>query len=220
VTRPAQLHDRLDDLQDQRGDEGLVQRGGRGGRVAEPPVCRLQLLSLRAERRELLPLDLRHQVERGDVVRCPRQGLHVDEGERVKPRGRVVATAGFQRRGDLEAGPHRLGEQLKQDLVLAGEVVVQRRLPDADPLGDLPGRRRGQALADEQAGRRVEYLLPRRHAGVARRAQPGTARAPPVPESRLWLARRASRVRHACDYRRTSCPQAGVAWLVQARQPP
>src|SRR5487761_766307 len=90
-------------------------------------------------------------------------------GARVQPGRGVVAAAGLQRRGDLETGPHRLGEQLEQDLVLAREVVVQRRLPDADAPGDLPGGRRGDALADEEPGRRVEYLLAGRHVGVARR---------------------------------------------------
>ena len=176
---------------------------GAGGRAAEPPVYRLQLRPLRPERRELLPLHLRHQVERGDVVRRVRQGPHVDEGERVQPGGGVVAAAGLQHRGDLQAWPHRLGEQLEQDLVLAREVVVQRRLPDADALGDLPGRRRGEALADEEPGRRVEYLLAWRDLGIARRPQPGAARAPPVLGRLFQLARRwASRVRHASDYLR------------------
>src|ERR1700733_10300643 len=52
VTGPAQMDDRLDDLHDQGRDEDLVQTGGRGGRTAEPPVYRLQLRPLRAERRK------------------------------------------------------------------------------------------------------------------------------------------------------------------------
>ena len=62
VTGPAQVDDRLDDLHDQRRDEGLIQARGRGGGSAEPPVHRLQLRPLRPERRKLLPLHLRHQV--------------------------------------------------------------------------------------------------------------------------------------------------------------
>ena len=46
-----------------------------------------------------------------------------------------------------------------QDLVLAGEVVVERGLGDAEALGDLPQRGAVVALLDEELGRHVEDAL-------------------------------------------------------------
>jgi len=175
-SRAAQLDDRLHELHQQRRGEGLVHAVAGRGRLPESPVERLQLRPLRPERRELPGLDLRHQVEDGDVVRGLGERRHVDQRQRVQSRRRVVAAPGLQPGGDPQARSHRLGEQLEEDLVLASEVVVQRRLPDADPLGDLPGGGRGEALADEQLRRGVEDLRAGRDLGVAGRPESWAAR--------------------------------------------
>jgi hypothetical protein len=180
-SRAAQLDDRLHELHQQGRGEGLVRAAAGRRRLPESPVHRLQLRPLPPERRELLALDLRHEVKDGDVVRGLREGRYVDQRQCVQPRRRIVTALSLQLSGDLEARPDRLGEQLEEDLVLAAEVVVQRGLADADPLGDLPGGGRRQALADEQLGGRVEDLRARRDLGVAGRTEPGTAGAPPDP---------------------------------------
>ena len=65
---------------------------------SESPVDRLQLRPLRAERRELLRLDLGRQVEGRDVVRGTGEGRHVDQRQRVQSRRRVVAAPRLQLR--------------------------------------------------------------------------------------------------------------------------
>ena len=70
-------------------------------------------------------------------------------------------------------------------------------------------------MAGEEPGRRVEYLLACWHVGIARRSQPGAARAPVLGRPCQLARRRAARVRHASDYLRPVARRP-----IHARQPP
>ncbi len=86
------------------------------------------------------------------------------------------ATAGVD---DVEGGADGRLQQLEEDLVLAGEVVVERGLPDADAVGDGPRRRGREAGLGEQRRRGVEDLLARVCAAVV--GGPGCGAVRPGP---------------------------------------
>ena len=98
------------------------------------------------------------------------------------------------RRGVVPHGVERLTAELveaqverHQDVGLAGEVVVDRRLGEAEPVGDLAERRLVVALRAEQLEGDVEDALPgRRRADPSRRSP--DPRAVPVgrPGPRSW----------------------------------
>ena len=103
---------------------------------------------------------VRQHVEHADVVVHVRKRAYVDENEQIK--GCLV----IERRHlvedllDLVRGrANRLTEQLDEDLVLAGEVVVEGRLADADTVGDLAGGRRREALGHEESRSSIEDLV-------------------------------------------------------------
>ena len=52
--------------------------------------------------------------------------------------------------------------QRHEDVVLGREVVVERRLGEAQPFGDLPQRGAVEALLDEQVEGHIEDALPGR----------------------------------------------------------
>ena len=76
--------------------------------------------------------------------------------------GELVARLPLAGRDLLEAAPHELDalvEQRREDLVLALEIPEQRRLRELTGLGDLLGRRRGEAALADQLARRVQHQL-------------------------------------------------------------
>src|SRR5882724_9542030 len=66
----------------------------------------------------------------------------------------------------------RARQQRVKDVVLGGEVVIQRGLPHADRVGDPTRRRAGVAEVGEQLRRRVEDLFARGLARPPRLLQP------------------------------------------------
>ena len=72
-------------------------------------------------------------------------------------------------------GADGLAQQRAQDVVLGLEVVVQRRLPDADRLGDGPGRGARVAQRGEQFACGVEDLVARGDAGTPLVVQAGAS---------------------------------------------
>jgi hypothetical protein len=113
----------------------------RSGRP-EAPVRRPQLGAFLTERVETFVLDLGVKVEHADVVGCAAQRprVHARQGVQRSGRSHVVRHPRLDRADELDTRSHRVAEQLDQDLVLAGEVVIQRLLPDADSVGDGPRR--------------------------------------------------------------------------------
>lgn len=98
--------------------------------------------------------------QRADVVRRLGECVDVDEGQQVE------GGLGGLRRGQLldllDAVDGRTDgslQELGEDLVLAGEVVVERRLPDPDLLGDLPGGGGRESFGDEQLRSGMKDLL-------------------------------------------------------------
>ena len=73
-----------------------------------------------------------------------------------------------------------LVEQREIEVELAGKVLVEHRLADAGPLGDLVHRRRVVALGDEDLAGRAEQLPPARLARQPATAGVGSAAARPA----------------------------------------
>jgi len=146
-----------------RFDVELAVADGAPDPLVEAPVDRaLHLLDHRLDPRRQLALDVgRRQVEDGHDV-----GLLPGE---LDGQPEVVGELALEARRALEgrhAGlrPHRhaLLDQVDQQLLLGAVVVVEARLGDADPLGDLVHRGAVVALLAEQLEGGSADALPRR----------------------------------------------------------
>ena len=74
-------------------------------------------------------------------------------------RGAAGPLSAISSLGQLQRGVDGAGQQCVEDVVLGGEVVIQRGLPHADRVGDAPRRGAGVAVRGEQLRRGVEDLL-------------------------------------------------------------
>ena len=119
-------------------------------------------------------------------------------------RWRRVAAVGLLDRGQQQRPA--LGEELVEDLVLGVEVVVDEAVGDAGLVGDVGDAGRVEALAGEDADRRVEDLaafVDRRRLEAIRRTPPSAA-ARRRPRAGGWRARAATRAPRSCSARSRS----------------
>jgi hypothetical protein len=147
--------------------------GGQAGVVADDLADRLgagqrRALDELADGRLVGQVRLEDQAERAAVL------VHETEVRLDRRRDALLVVRGRGERHP-DRGHHRLGvllEQREVEVELAREVLVEHRLADAGPVGDVVHRGRVVALRDEDLLRRAQELAPPRRPG-----QPGAARA-------------------------------------------
>jgi hypothetical protein len=98
--------------------------------------------------------------------------MAVECGERVQVFGGAQSRVGsHQVWNEGQSGSDGLAQQRAENVVLGLEIVVERRLPDADGFGDGPGGRARITRGREQLTGGVEDLVTRRGAGPSLRRQ-------------------------------------------------